>query len=94
MDGSCSDDSEIEKERAGGRAGPTDEGPEQEDRGQIRADDVYAECWRSAHLSDDGGDTRCESGHCMCDLHMHMYRYDRAEVVLTLFRSIRFQRCR
>jgi hypothetical protein len=27
----------------------------------------------------------------MCDLHMHMYRYDRAEVVLTLFRSIRFQ---
>jgi hypothetical protein len=31
------------------------------------------------------------SGHCMCDLHMHMYRYDRAEVGLTLFRSIRFQ---
>ncbi len=24
------------------------------------------------------------SGHYMCDLHMHMYRYDRAEVVLTL----------
>jgi hypothetical protein len=27
----------------------------------------------------------------MCDLHMHMYRYDRAKVVLTLFRSIRYQ---
>ncbi len=27
----------------------------------------------------------------LCDLHMHTYRYDRAEVVLTLFRSIRFQ---
>ncbi len=26
-----------------------------------------------------------------CDLHMHMYRHDCAEVVLTLFRSIRFQ---
>jgi hypothetical protein len=38
MDGSCSDDSEIEEERAGG-------GPEQEDR----ADDVYPECWRSIH---------------------------------------------
>jgi hypothetical protein len=27
----------------------------------------------------------------MCVLHMHMYRYDRAEVVLNLLRSIRFQ---
>jgi hypothetical protein len=27
MDGSCSDDSEIEKERAGGGAGPTGAGP-------------------------------------------------------------------
>jgi hypothetical protein len=27
----------------------------------------------------------------MCDLHTHMYRYDRAEVVLTLFGSISFQ---
>jgi hypothetical protein len=26
----------------------------------------------------------------MCDLHMHMYRYDRAEAVLTLFRSISY----
>jgi hypothetical protein len=49
-------------------------GPEQEDRGRIRADDVYPECWRSIHLSDDGGDTPRASGHCMCDLHMHMYR--------------------
>jgi hypothetical protein len=24
-------------------------GPEQEDRGRIRADDVYPECWRSIH---------------------------------------------
>jgi hypothetical protein len=29
-----------------------------------------------------------------CVLHMHMGRYDHPEVVLTLFRSIRFQRCR
>ncbi len=51
MDGSCSG---IEEERAGGGAGPTGGGPEQEDRGRIRADDVYPECWRSIHLSDDG----------------------------------------
>jgi hypothetical protein len=71
-------------------------GPEQEDRGRIRADDVYPEGWRSIHLSDssdDGGDAPRASGHCMCDsdLHMHMYRCDRGEVVLTLFTSIRFQ---
>ena len=49
MDGSCSDDSEIEEEWAGGGPGPTGGGPEQEDWGQIRADDVYPECWRSIH---------------------------------------------
>ncbi len=49
MDGSCSDDSEIEEERAGEGPGPTGGGPEQEDRGRIRADDVYPECWRSIH---------------------------------------------
>jgi hypothetical protein len=94
MDGSCSDDSEIEEERAwaGGGPGPTGGGLEQEDPGQIRADDVYPECWRSTHLSDDGGDTPCASGHCMCDLHMHMYHYDRAEVLLTLFRC-EIQQC-
>jgi hypothetical protein len=27
----------------------------------------------------------------MCDLHVHISRYDHPEVVLTLFRSIRFQ---
>ncbi len=92
MDGGCSDDSEFEEDRAGGGPGPSSGGgPEQEDRGRIRADDVYLECRRSIHLSDDGGVTPRASGHCMCDLHMHMYRYDRAEVVLTLFRSIRFQ---
>ncbi len=49
MDGICSEDSEIEEERAGGGPGPTGGGParEQEDRGRIRADDVYPECWRS-----------------------------------------------
>ncbi len=57
MDWSYSDDSEIEEERAGGGPGPTGGGPEQEDRGRIRADDVYLEWWRSIHLSDDGGDT-------------------------------------
>jgi hypothetical protein len=39
--------SEIEEERAGGGAGPTGGGPEQEDRGRIRADDGYPECWPS-----------------------------------------------
>ncbi len=33
MDGSCSDDSGIEEERAGGGPGPTGGGPKQEDRG-------------------------------------------------------------
>ncbi len=91
MNGSCSDDSGIEEERAGGGPGPTGGGPEQEDQGRIRADDVYPECWRSI---DDGGDTPRVNGHCMCVLLMHMYRYDRAEVGLILFRSIRLQRCR
>ena len=49
MDGSCSDDSVIEEELAGGGAGPTGGGPEQEDRGWIRADDVNPECWLSIH---------------------------------------------
>jgi hypothetical protein len=49
MDRSCSDDSEIEEERAGRGPGPTGGGPEQEDWGQIRADYVYPECWRSIH---------------------------------------------
>ena len=44
MDGSCSADSEIEEERA-----QLAEGRKQEDRGRIRADDVYPECWRSIH---------------------------------------------
>ncbi len=82
---SCSDDSEIEEERACGGPGPSGGGPEQEDRGRIRADDVYLECWRSIHYSDDDGDTRRASGHCMCVLHMHMGCYDHPEVVLTLF---------
>ncbi len=47
MDGSYSDDSEIDEERAGGGAGGG--GPEQEGRRRIRADDVYPECWRSIH---------------------------------------------
>jgi hypothetical protein len=46
----------IEEVLAGGGPSPTGGGPEQEDRGRIRADDVYPECWRSIHLSDDGGD--------------------------------------
>ncbi len=41
MDRSCSDDSEIEEDLAGEGPGPTGGGPEQEDRGRIRADDVY-----------------------------------------------------
>ena len=49
MDGSCSDDSEIEEEWAGGGPGPTGGELGQVDRGRIRADDVYPECWRSIH---------------------------------------------
>jgi hypothetical protein len=37
------------EERAGGGPGPTGGGPEQEDRGQIQANDVYPECWWSIH---------------------------------------------
>jgi hypothetical protein len=94
MDGSCSDDSGIEEEMAGGGPGPIGGGPEQEDRGRIRADVFYPECWRSIHLSDGDGDTPGASGHCMCDLHMHMYRCDRAKVGLTLFMPLnrRFER--
>ncbi len=66
-------------------------GQEQEGGGRILADDVYPEYWRSTHLSDDGRETPRASGHCMCFLRMHMYCYDRAEVRLILFRSIRFQ---
>ena len=65
MDRSCSDDSGIEEERAGGGPGPTDGGPEQEDRGRIWADDVYPEYWQNNHLSDDCGDTPRANGHCM-----------------------------
>jgi hypothetical protein len=32
---------------------------------RTRADDTYPECWRSIHLSDDGGDTPRASRHCM-----------------------------
>ncbi len=39
----------IEEVRAGRAPGPAVAGPEQEDRGRIRADDVYPECWRSIH---------------------------------------------
>jgi hypothetical protein len=41
--------------RGSRRSGPAEDrartggGPEQEDRGRIRADDVYPECWRSIH---------------------------------------------
>jgi hypothetical protein len=39
------------EELASGGPGPTGRGPpaEQKDRGRIRADDVYPECWRSIH---------------------------------------------
>ncbi len=80
-----------DQRRVEGGPGPAGGGPEQEDRGRIRADDVYPECWRSIHKSDDGGDTRRASGHCMCDLHIHMYHYDRAEVVLTLLDQLDFK---
>jgi hypothetical protein len=85
MVGSCSDDSGS---RGAGlqKTGPNRRMAGEEDRGRIRADNVYLECWRGIHLSDGGRDTPRASGHCMCDLHVHMYRYDRTEVELTLFR--------
>jgi hypothetical protein len=42
MDGELLGRLRIEEELAGGE-------PEQEDRGRIRADNVYPECWRSIH---------------------------------------------
>jgi hypothetical protein len=50
--------------------------------------------WRTAGVWMAAENTRRASGHCMCALHVHMGRHDHPEVVLTLFRSIRFQRCR
>jgi hypothetical protein len=85
MDGSCSGDSELEEEQAGGGPGPSRQRAGAGGPGRIRADDVYPEGWRSTHKSDDGGDTWRTSGHGMCTLHMHMGRYDYSEVVLTLF---------
>jgi hypothetical protein len=96
MDGSCLDDSEIEEERAGGGPGPAGRGPE-------RAQPVEGRSRRTGHGSGpttsiqnaDGAFTYRMTAetlrvrHCMCDLHMHMDRYDRSEVVLTLLRSIR-----
>jgi hypothetical protein len=58
MYGSCSDDSEIEEERASGGPGPTGRGPEQEDRARIRADDVYPEYWRLMYV---GGATQIDN---------------------------------
>ncbi len=55
------DDLEIEEELAGGGSGPTGSGQEQEDRGRIRADDVYPKYWQSTHLSGNGRDTRVQA---------------------------------
>jgi hypothetical protein len=84
MDGSCSDDSEIEEERAGGGPGPTGGGPEQEDsdRGRIcRAGpglttrtsirNAGGAFTNRTRMTAEPGDTRRASGHCMCVLHMH-----------------------
>ncbi len=49
MDRNWSDDSGTEEERAVGGPGPTGGGLEQEDRGRIRADEVYPEYWRGTH---------------------------------------------
>jgi hypothetical protein len=65
----------FKQTRGSRRSGPAeDRAQPAEDRAWIRAD-VYPEYWRSTRRSDDGGDTRCVSGHCMRDLHVHMYRY-------------------
>ncbi len=59
--------------RSSRRSGPAEDraqaggGPVREDRRRIRADDVYPECWRSIHLSDDGGE------HSACERTLHVY---------------------
>ena len=59
--------------RSSKRSGPAEDrahvggGQEQEDRGRIRANDVYPECWRSIHYSDDGGE------HSACERTLHVY---------------------
>ncbi len=79
MDGSCSDDSEIEEERAGGGPGPTGGGPEQEGRGRIRATTSIRNAGgaftnqMTAETLGVRADIACVM---MCELHMHMGRYD------------------
>ena len=66
MDGSCSDDSGIAEERAGGGPGPTGEGTEQEDRRRNRGDEGKPAYWQSTHLSADGGE------HSVCERPLHV----------------------
>ena len=91
MDGSCSDDSEFEEERAGGGPGPS--------RRRAGSRRTGGGSGPTTSIRSAGGaftnrmtaeNTRRASGHCMCTLHMHMFRYDHPEVILTLFRSIEF----
>jgi hypothetical protein len=85
--------------RSSRRSGPAEDraqaggGPEQEDGGADPGTSIR-NAGGAFTTRMTAENTRRASGHCMCTLHMHMGRYDHPEVVWTLFRSIRFQRCR
>ena len=94
MDGSCSDDSEFEEERAGGGPGPTGEGRSRRTGGGSGPTTSIRSAGGAFTNRMTAENTWRASGHCMCTLHMHMGRYDYSEVVFTLFGSIKFQTCR
>ncbi len=92
MDGSSSDDSEIKEKRAGGGPDPTGGRPEQEDRGggsgpttSIRNAGGAFTYRMTAETLLVRADIACVTDICT------LGRYDHAEVVLTLLRSIGFQ---
>ncbi len=65
MHGSCSDDLGIEEERAGRGPGPTGGGPEQEDRGRIRAGGAFT--YRlTAETLRVRADIACVTYTCIC----------------------------
>ena len=91
MDGSCSDDSEIKEERAGGGAGPSGGGPEAGGPGGGSGPTTSIRNAGGAFTDRMTAETRrWMSGTSMWDLHMRLGRYDYSDVVLTLFRSIEF----
>jgi hypothetical protein len=75
------------------RSGPTEErsrpvgGPEQGERVRMRANDVYQSACGALSDRMTAETPRVRPDIIVCDLQMCMFRYHRAELVLTLFRS-------